>query len=1488
MLFFEVFDRLHEIPSRLRTEFTPMEVRKVVVSKSTGDIKTLVNCSRLLPYEDKKKMEGILKKQVFFQMPGEVHIHEHYQLEREYGNRELFLKIKDNFLRELQEKSRLLYSILSTSELSWEGDVLCVSLEDNFLSYQFESEFRTWAQALWNELFDRSLEFNFTYYMPKQEELEDYDAAMEQALQASSHQTSSGQQIGSIPSPAQTLTAQAGLASLAAGASADGSPVRGTATAYEAPKGKTGSGQKRYRRAPNDPDVFYGKNVEGPVTPISDIQDAVGEVVVVGDIVNVQERDIKGEKKLVIFSITDYTDTISAKLFLKQEQAKEVCSHLREGAAVRVKGIAAMDNFDREIALTSLVGIKAAEPIRRTRQDLAPEKRIELHAHTFMSDMDGLVSAKALVNRAKEWGHPAIAITDHGVVQSFTEAFHALERDDPFQVIYGCECYLVDDTARMVWGEGNETLFDRFVVFDLETTGLHPADCAIIEIGAVKVENGQISDRYSVFVNPECLIPPHITELTSITNEMVADAKPIREILPEFLDFAKDAVLVAHNASFDVSFLEENARRLGLPFSPAVVDTVAMSRMLLPQLTRHTLNRVCKELNISLEHHHRAVDDAGATAEIFLEFARRFVRQGKTTLRDLAVMDRLPAAAAKNLRYYHCVLLAANDVGRVNLYRLVSYSHLDYFNKRPLMPKSLIQENREGLLIGSACEAGEVFRALLAGREEDELAQIVSFYDYLEIQPIGNNAFMIASDREEYQSVHSEEDLRNLNRKVVELGEMTKKPVVATGDVHFMDPEDEVYRRIIQAGKGYKDADSQSPLYFHTTDEMLEEFAYLGREKAYEVVIKNPKEIAGRLERIAPVRPDKCPPVIPDSDKTLTSICYEKAHSMYGDPLPEIVQQRLEKELSSIIKNGFAVMYIIAQKLVWKSNEDGYLVGSRGSVGSSLVATMAGITEVNPLPAHYYCPDCHFVDFDSEEVRRFAGSSGCDMPDRLCPVCGSPLLKDGHDIPFETFLGFYGDKEPDIDLNFSGEYQSRAHDYTEVIFGKGHTFRAGTIGTLAEKTAYGFVKNYFEDRGIPKRKAEIDRLVKGCVGVRRTTGQHPGGIIVLPHGEEIYSFTPVQRPANDMNSTVITTHFEYHSIDHNLLKLDILGHDDPTMIRMLEDLTGLDARTIPLDDPGVLSLFANLDALHLSKEDLDGCDLGALGVPEFGTDFAMQMLRETKPKCFSDLVRIAGLAHGTDVWLNNAQKLILEGTCTLSTAICTRDDIMIYLIGKGLEKGLAFQIMESVRKGRGLTPEMEKSMLTAGVPDWYIWSCKHIQYMFPKAHAVAYVMMALRIAYYKVYYPLAFYAAFFSIRAKAFNYVIMCRGKETLQNYLQDYKRRSNELTQKEQDAMRDMRVVQEMYARGFEFLPLDLYHSSASKFQVVDGKLLPPFSSIDGLGDKVAEAIVTAREEGSFLSVEDFRNRCKVSATVTGVMNELGIFGDLPQTNQISLADFL
>ena len=1256
-------------------------------------------------------------------------------------------------------------------------------------------------------------------------------------------------------------------------------------------KGQKGEFRGGFHKDSN-PDVIYGRDFEGDAIALENITGEMGEVVIRCQVMDVEAREIRNEKTILIFPVTDFTDSIVVKMFLRNEQVPEIKESIKKGAFLKIRGVTTIDRFDSELTIGSIAGIKKIANFTSKRTDTSPQKRVELHCHTKMSDMDGVTDAKALVKRAYEWGHKAIAITDHGVVQSFPEANHCFDawggcvpKESDFKVLYGMEAYLVDDLKGMVTNGKDQKLSGSFVVFDIETTGFSPLTCKIIEIGAVRVENGQITDRFSTFVNPKVPIPFRIEQLTSISDSMVMDAPTVEQVLPEFLEFCKGAVMVAHNADFDMGFIMENCDQLGIPHDFTYVDTVGMARFLLPALNRFKLDTVAKAVGVPLQHHHRAVDDAECTAFIFTKFVEMLAERDIFDVGELNRQGAVSVNTIKKLPTYHAIILVKNETGRINLYKLVSQSHLTYYHRRPRVPKSLFEKYRDGLIIGSACEAGELYQALLRSAPETEIARLVNFYDYLEIQPLGNNRFMIADEKNDM--VQSEEDLKELNRKIVRLGEQFQKPVVATCDVHFMDPQDEIYRRIIMAGNGFSDADDQAPLYLRTTEEMLEEFSYLGSEKAEEVVITNTNKIADMIEKISPIHPDKFPPIIENSDQDLKDICFKKAHEMYGENLPKIVEERLEKELNSIISNGYAVMYIIAQKLVWKSNDDGYLVGSRGSVGSSLAATMSGITEVNPLPPHYICDSCKYSDFDSPEVKKYSGMAGCDMPDKICPVCGEKLKKDGFDIPFETFLGFKGDKEPDIDLNFSGEYQANAHKYTEVIFGKGQTFKAGTIGTLADKTAFGYVKNYYEERGQHKRYCEINRIVAGCTGVRRTTGQHPGGIIVLPKGEEIEKFTPVQHPANDETSDIITTHFDYHSIDGNLLKLDILGHDDPTMIRMLEDLTGLDAKEVPLDQKDVMSLFASTEALGIKPEDIGGCRLGCLGVPEFGTDFAMQMLIDTKPKYFSDLVRIAGLAHGTDVWLGNAQTLIQEGKATISTAICTRDDIMIYLIGMGVESSLAFTIMESVRKGKGLRPEWEATMVEHNVPDWYIWSCKKIKYMFPKAHAAAYVMMAYRIAWFKVFQPLAYYAAFFSIRATAFSYETMCMGRERLDFYLSEIRKKGDSATKKEQDSIRDMRIVQEMYARGLEFMPIDLYRAKAHRFQIIDGKLMPSLDSIEGLGEKAADAVVEAAAKGKFLSKDDFRDRTKVSKTVIDLMDDLKLFGDIPQSNQMSLFDF-
>ena len=1502
--FLEVFPDLH-MTTEMEELLKLVDVERVSSTRDRSSIRIYIVSQRLIHKKNIYDLEKGIREQLF---PGKkltIKIVEKYRLSGQYTPQKLFQVYKDSLLMELKHYSIIEYNILRRAECTFpQENILRMTVEDNAVFREKTSELKRILEKVFHERCGLPVDVIYEYIPVKenqesqqreaqiQREINDRlvaladklgdgaDAAVPVKKEETAHSArTAGAGNGGNAAPAvKTASGGAGAgASAASGANGGGE--------WKKPFSRDRKFGGSYQKKSDNPDVLYGRDFDDEFISIRDIAGEMGEVTIRGQIINTDSRLLKSGKTIVIFDVTDFTDTITVKLFAREEMLEDINKAVVKKNFIKLRGMTTIDKFDGELTIGSVVGIKKCEDFTGKRNDNSLVKRIELHCHTKMSDMDGVSNVADIIKRAKKWGMPALAVTDHGCVQAFTEASHSLDKNDPFKVIYGVEGYLVDDTKQLVENSRNQSFDDPYVVFDIETTGFSPLSDRIIEIGAVKVVNGTITDKFSTFVNPDIPIPFRIEQLTSINDSMVLPAPKIDKVLPDFLKFCEGCALVAHNASFDVSFIAHNAEELGLPFDPTVLDTVTLARILLPQLNRYKLDTVAKALNVSLENHHRAVDDAGATAEIFVAFLKMLKERDISTLDELNKLSELDEEGIKKLPTYHIIILAKNDVGRVNLYRLVSWAHINYFHRVPRIPKSVLAKYREGLIIGSACEAGELFQAVVRGVPDSELGRIVNFYDYLEIQPIGNNAFMI---RNEDSSVQNEEDLRDLNRRIVRLGEQFQKPVCATCDVHFLDPEDEVYRRIIMAGKGFKDCDEQAPLYLRTTEEMLEEFAYLGPDKAQEVVVTNTRFIADQCELISPVRPDKCPPVIENSDETLRNICYNRAHELYGEDLPEIVVERLERELNSIISNGFAVMYIIAQKLVWKSNEDGYLVGSRGSVGSSMVATMSGITEVNPLSPHYYCPKCHYSDFDSEEVKKYSGMSGCDMPDKECPVCGTMLKKDGHDIPFETFLGFKGDKEPDIDLNFSGEYQSHAHDYTEVIFGKGQTFRAGTIGTLADKTAYGYVKNYYEERGDRKRNCEINRIVQGCVGVRRTTGQHPGGIVVLPVGEEIYSFTPVQRPANDMTTTTVTTHFDYHSIDHNLLKLDILGHDDPTMIRMLQDLTGLDpVKDIPLDCKEVMSLFQSTEALGITPDDIGGCPLGALGVPEFGTDFAMQMLLDAKPKYFSDLVRIAGLAHGTDVWLGNAKDLILSGQATIQTAICCRDDIMVYLIQKGMEEGLSFTIMESVRKGKGLKPEWIEAMLAHDVPQWYIDSCLKIKYMFPKAHAAAYVMMAWRIAYCKVFYPLAYYAAFFSIRASAFSYEIMCQGRDKLEYFLADYKKRADTLSKKEQDTLRDMRIVQEMYARGFTFTPIDIYKAKAKDFQIIDGKLMPSLSSIDGMGDKAAEGVVDAVKDGVFLSREDFCNRTKVSKTICDLMGDLGLLGDLPQSNQLSLFDF-
>jgi len=1221
-------------------------------------------------------------------------------------------------------------------------------------------------------------------------------------------------------------------------------------------------------------DVLYGREIKEDAVAISDISPDARFVVISGLIIFFDSREVRNEKTMVKFYLDDGKDAFTCKAFIPNDKFKEIKGDLKAGKSyVKVKGRFQYDTFDKENIIMVNDISKAGKP-KSGRMDNAKEKRVELHMHTKMSQMDAMTDAKVLVSNAISWGHKAVAITDHGCVQAFPEAYHAA--GGKIKILYGVECYLVDDSCEIVTGNGKMPLSGDFVVFDIETTGLSPNTEAITEIGAVKVSNGVITDTFNELVNPGKPIPPKIVELTGITDTMVSTCPYISEILPKFFEFVGDSVLVAHNANFDTSFIKKAAKDLGLNYNYSCVDTLELSRSIVEGVKNYKLDTLTKHFNVKLENHHRACDDATATAHVFLKLISKLEES------DIKNIESINVALAgkvdvKALKTYHCIILVKTQEGMRNLYNIISKSNLEFYHKRPRVPKTLLTKYREGLIVGSACEAGELYRALLDdpyNYDVNQMDKIISFYDYLEIQPLGNNNFLIRDNM-----VADVEDLKNINKTIIELGKRNNKLTVATCDVHFLNPEDEVFRRILQAGQGYDDCDMQPPLYFRTTDEMLKEFDYLGKELAYEVVVTNTNIIADMTEKINPVPPDKAPPVIEGSDELLRKLTYDKAISIYGENMPQNVRDRIDVELNSIINNGYSVLYIIAQKLVSKSLSDGYLVGSRGSVGSSLVAYLSGITEVNSLPPHYVCPKCKFSEFfqTTDEL-----GCGFDLPPKNCPECGEIMTGDGHDIPFETFLGFSGNKEPDIDLNFSGDYQPVAHKYVEELFGTGHVFRAGTIGTVAAKTAYGYVKKYYDERGQYVSNAETERLVRGCTGVKRTTGQHPGGIIVVPTERDVHEFSPIQHPADDVTSDIITLHFDYHSIDQNLLKLDILGHDDPTVIRMLEDLTGIDAKAIPMGDPETMSLFLNTDALKVTPDDIDSV-VGTFAVPEFGTKFVRQMLVDTTPKTFSELVRISGLSHGTDVWLNNAQDLIQQGTATLSQAICTRDDIMVYLINHGLPNDMAFKIMESVRKGKGLTEDMEALMKEHDVPQWYILSCKKIKYMFPKAHAVAYVTMAYRIAYCKVHYPKEFYATYFTVRADDFDYTLMGHGKEDLLRNKAIIEAKGMDMSDKEKNVITIMEVCNEMYARGFSFLPVDLYKSHATRFIPTPDGLIPPLNALPNLGTNAANAIAKAREDGEFWSIDDLQQRSKSTKTVIEVLKNAGVLKGMRESSQVS-----
>ena len=1242
-----------------------------------------------------------------------------------------------------------------------------------------------------------------------------------------------------------------------------------------------------------DKTIFGKLSSNKKATPIGELTLDMGNVVIEGDVFNVEHKELTRRKAWVVcFDVTDYTGSIRVNKFMDGEEAQPIIKGVKDKQHLKIQGSLVMSRYEGEMVLEPL-GI--VETKKEVRQDKAPEgdKRVELHLHTKMSAMDALTDAKEAVKRAIAWGHPAIAITDHGVASAFPDAWHA--GDGKIKIIYGVEAYYQNDVDERVaiHGTGDWSIGDEFIAFDIETTGLDKREDKIIEIGAVRMKGGQVLDQFATFAYPGHMLGPKTVSLTGITDEMLRGAPNPDDAVRAFLDWAGDRPLVAHNAEFDVGFLKHTCQRLSIPFAPLWMDTLILAQYLCPDLPNHRLDTVAGHLCLPAFQHHRAFDDAATCGLIFEGLMPQLTQAGAQRASNInRVLGGMKRGGRGRRSANHLIVLAKNQIGLRNLYKLVSISQLEYYNRFPIMPKSVINENREGLIIGSACEAGELFRAIVDGKDDEELLRIAAWYDYLEIQPLSNNAYMLRPDKEGKAIARDLEDLRNFNRKVVELARVLDKPVCATGDVHFLDPEQEIYRHILLSAKEFPDADSENPLYFRTTDEMLEEFSYLGRDVAHEVVVDNPKKIADRCERVNPLPKGLFTPKLEDSEGELKRLVWGKAHELYGENPPQIVVDRLNTELGDIIGCHYDVIYMSAQKLVQNSLEHGYLVGSRGSVGSSLVAFMSGITEVNSLPAHYRCPKCKHADFEYGPAHGYG--CGADMPDAVCPVCGTPYAKDGFNIPFETFLGFGGDKVPDIDLNFSGEYQANAHRYTFELFGKNHVFRAGTIGTVAEKTAYGYVLKYLESKGKVVSRPEELRLARGCVGVRRTTGQHPGGMVVIPQDKEIYDFCPIQHPADDKDSDIITTHFEYHSMESNLLKLDMLGHDDPSMIRMLEDITdtGMNARNIPLDDRDTMSIFTTSKVLGYEDDPILG-PTGATAVPEFGTSFVRGMLEDTCPDKFDLLVRLSGFSHGTDVWLGNAKDLIVSGTATVNETIGCRDDIMLYLISCGFEPKRAFKIMESVRKGRGLPDGAEDEMKEHGVPEWYIGSCKKIAYLFPKAHAVAYVMMGFRIAWFKVHDPLAFYAAYFSIRAKAFDEKYMCRGMDVVKakineiHFKKNAKDKKDRPTAVEEDMLVTLEVVYEFYLRGFTFARMDIQRSHAVHF-LIDREaraLIPPFTSVAGLGETVAWDIMEKREGKEFISIEEFSMACtKASSSHIAQLKDAGAFGNMPDSSQFSL----
>ncbi len=1532
--FLEVFDKIDIDDSALRNALESSYVDNIVAS----DDKTLINidfyCDKLIQKNDIKKLERQIKNYYFNRTNLTVKLVVKYDLNGQYTPENFYKAYKDSIEEEAENYSMVLYVILNNADISFDDNIVKVVIEDTPLYREKTDEVRSFFEMIFNTRCNFKCIIDIQYKDKNTNiyrEINDHETKMmvkdicerlsDDYVEDDNTVIKAGRKSSLIITDDEPIKAE-GADLREKEDNGDKKENKEAEPGAKAPKKEAATGgsgnkkdkgkfqkkdkfdgayrKKRHFKVDDDSDLLFGRAFHGDEITLKEAYTGYSEVIVKGKIIKIDnEKEIREGTYLYIFVIYDLTESIGVKVFCDSSQIEELRETLAVGKYVKLKGSVTEDSFSGDVIIDKVRGIYEIQNFMKVaqRMDYHPNKRVELHLHTNFSEMDAVTPVDKLIQRAVDWGMNAMAITDHAVVQSFPIAYHYLQDKvkTDFKLIYGVEAYMVDDSLVPVKGATEELINDDFVVINIKTTGLSNVVNKIVEINAIKFVDGEVKESFHKYVNPLEPVSYKVEDEIGISNAKLAMEDSIYEVLPEFLAFVEGYIIVGHNLDFAYGFIKKACEYQNVDFNPVGVDTMELARNFM-DISRFKLETVCKHVKIKVDSETSA-SLCKANGDLYLYFAKELTKKNLIKLTEINDFARNNKDRLVKYKPYHVIILAKNDIGRLNLYRIVSTSHVEYLRHAgkkniPVIPRSYINEHREGLIVGSACSEGELFKAILENKEDDIIASIVNFYDYLEIQPLGNNEYLL---REGLYGIESRDDLIDLNKKIVSLGEQFDKPVCATCDVHFMDPEDEIYRRIIQFKEGFADADKQPPIYFRTTDEMLKEFGYLGPKKAEEVVITNTNLIADMVEVISPVHPDKCPPEIPHSDEMLRKICYDKAHAMYGDPLPEVVQSRLDTELNSIINAGYANLYIIAQKLVWKSNEDGYLVGSRGSVGSSLVATMAGISEVNPLPPHYYCTKCQYSDFTSPEVEKYSQSSGVDMPDRICPKCGEKLTKDGFNIPFATFLGFKANKEPDIDLNFSGEYQAKAHRYTEVIFGQGQTFRAGTYGTVAEKTAYAYVDDYYVKHGENKRRFEKERISQGCTNIKRSSGQHPGGIIVLPLGREINEFTPIQKAEDDEGKVIITTHFEYHAIDNNLLKLDILGHDDPSMLKMLQDLSGINPNDIPIDDRKILSLFQTPDVLGITSEQINGCKTGTRGIPEFGTDLAIDMLVETNPQSVADLVRISGLSHGTDVWRGNAQTLIQEGKCILSSAICCRDDIMVYLIHKGIEPETAFNIIENVRKGKVAKGKCDKweewkqIMIDHGIPDWYIWSCEKIQYMFPKAHAAAYVTLACRIAYFKIYHPLVYYAAFFSIRAKGFNYEKIVRGKDRFYSELKRVREQSanGKLNNTDKDFLNTANLVEEMFARGFDFMPIDMSRVNASKFQIIDGKLMPSLDTIDGVGG-IADKIVNASKGVTFFSREDFKNKTGCPETISLKLKELGILGNIPDQSQLTLFDFM